>query len=96
MTITVDTLIKLAEFWFTSAAAKADEAVATEGLKAGRYVMAYDWRPLINDLGEAAAANGWTVTKDPATGHVATFVPPPEPYVAPAHQSPADFNRHSS
>lgn len=49
---------------------------------------------------EAAAevlvkALGGSVTRDPATNRIAT-INPPAPYVAPARQSPTDFNLHSS
>lgn len=54
-------------------------------------------RQLENAAVALALAVGATVHLDPATGHVVTVIPPVpvSTYVAPAHQSPSDFNAHN-
>lgn len=94
MSVNVQSLIRLAEFFFTSPAARADEALASEAAQLFTFMKTYPrWKEFGAAASAAMAANGWTVTSDPATGAVVTVDPP---YVAPAHQSPQDFNKNSS
>lgn len=88
---------EFADEFLASPKEKADEASVNEGLLFIDYVRSY---PRLSQLGAAllnmATVNGWTTELDVATGAVKTITPPDKPYVAPARQSPTDFNLHSA
>lgn len=70
------------------------EAAGVELLKSAYALAATpEFLDAENKLEAFIAASGGRVTRDVKSGHIAT-IEPPAPYVAPAHQSPADFNAH--
>lgn len=98
MTINIGSIIKLAEFFLRTPVEKAELDFADKTrLLAERVASLPEFRDWQASSEALIAVEGWGVTKDPATGAIVTVTPPADPaYVAPARQSPSDFNEHSA
>lgn len=93
MSISVASLVSLAEFFLRTPTQKAELDFADKSWALLTAVVALPQFSAWEASGEVLVKiEGWDVTKDPVTGHIATLIPPP--YVAPARQSAQDFNLH--
>jgi hypothetical protein len=93
VSINIASLIKLAEFFLRTPKEQAELDFADKSQALIARIVTLDEFAAWETSGEALIrAEGWGVAKDAATGHVIAVTPPP--FVAPAHQSPTDFNLH--
>lgn len=88
MSFNLEAIVNLARFFFPKE--KAWEDVADAGLK---LYITPEFVAFENAVEIAVKTSGCTVTRT-ASGRIATIAPPA--YVAPARQSPTDFNLHSN